>query len=132
VVKPQRLLVFAVITGLAAGWACAAGGAAPSTKSSKISSELLALAESHRAGAPSGVDDRRFRLVDDRVVIDAIAAGDVETLKSDLVALGMRNAVAFGRIVSGELPIVAIPALDTLASLTFARASAPQRRQSAG
>jgi len=55
------------------------------------------------------------------VVVDAIASGNVDALKSDLMSLGMDNAVAFGRIVSGHLPIWAIPAAAALASLQFAQ-----------
>ncbi|HEY7555381.1 MAG TPA: hypothetical protein VIH18_11290 [Candidatus Binatia bacterium] len=66
---------------------------------------------------------RLVRVVDDRVVIDAVAAGDVDVLKSDLESLGMRHAVAFGRTVSGELPIAAIRAMGALPSLNFARAA---------
>ena len=39
------------------------------------------------------------------------------------MSLGMQRAVAFGRIVSGELPISAIPAMAGLPSLNFARAA---------
>ena len=56
-----------------------------------------------------------------RVVIDAVASGEVHALQADLEALGMQGAVAFGRIVSGQLPIPAIKALAALASLQFAR-----------
>ena len=45
-------------------------------------------------------------------------------LKPDLVSLGMRNAVSFGRVVSGQLPIAALPAAAGLASLGFARPAA--------
>jgi hypothetical protein len=45
------------------------------------------------------------RLVDNRVVVDAVASGDVNALKADLESLGMQHAVAFGRIVSGQLPV---------------------------
>jgi len=62
--------------------------------------------------------------VADRVVIDAVASDDVDSLKADLVSLGMRNAVSFGRVVSGQLPIAAIPAAAGLASLGFAQAAA--------
>jgi hypothetical protein len=62
--------------------------------------------------------------IDDRVVVDAVASGDVNALKADLVSLGMQQAVAFGRIVSGQLPISAIPAMAALPSLNFARAAA--------
>jgi hypothetical protein len=77
---------------------------------------------SHQAGVfrPSS---RLVRAIDDRVVIDAVAAGDAEILKSDLESLGMRQAVVFGRVVSGELPIAAIPAMGALRSLNFARAA---------
>jgi hypothetical protein len=79
------------------------------------------------ASHPAGVfqpTSRLVRVVDDRVVIDAVAAGDAEILKSDLESLGMRHAVAFGRTVSGELPIAALPAMGALPSLNFARAAA--------
>jgi Subtilase family len=62
-----------------------------------------------------------LRVVDDRVVIDAVTSGEVRALQADLVALGMEGAVAVGRIVSGQLPISAIAALPALTSLQFAR-----------
>jgi hypothetical protein len=68
--------------------------------------------------------DPLVSLVADRVVIDAVAADDVDSLKADLVLLGMRNAVSFGRVVSGQLPIAALPAAAGLASLGFARSAA--------
>jgi hypothetical protein len=62
-----------------------------------------------------------LRAIVGRVVIDAVASGDVHALQTDLEALGMQGAVAFGRIVSGQLPIAAIEAAAALASLQFAR-----------
>jgi hypothetical protein len=58
-----------------------------------------------------------------RVLIDAVASGDVSALQVDLEAFGMQGAVAFGRIVSGYLPIDAIEGMAALASLQFARAA---------
>ena len=60
----------------------------------------------------------------DRVLVDAVASGDVNVLKADLVSLGMQRAVSFGRVVSGQLPIAAIPAAAGLASLRFAQSAA--------
>jgi hypothetical protein len=101
---------------------------------SKVTPELVALYDqysayvaSHGAGAFRPADPM-VRVIDDRVVIDAVASGDAEVLKSDVVSLGMRNAVAFGRVVSGELPISAISALNVLPSLQFARAAALSTR----
>ena len=96
---------------------------------SKVAPELAALYNeyssylaSHKAGVFRS-NDPLVRVIDDRVVVDAVASGDVNTLKSDLMSLGMQQAVAFGRIVSGQLPISAIPAMTALPTLNFARAA---------
>ena len=103
-------------------------------KMSKVSPELISLydqyssyVKSHNAGAFQPTD-RLVRVVDDRVLIDAVASDDVNALKADLVSLGMQQGVAFGRIVSGQLPISAIPAMAALPGLNFARASASMQR----
>jgi uncharacterized membrane protein len=59
------------------------------------------------------------------VLIDAVASGDASALASDLVVLGMREAAVAGRIVSGWLPIVAIPRLAGLTTLQFVRPALP-------
>jgi len=93
----------------------------------KVGAELQALHESYltaqKTGAPLKSPSPFIRLVDGRVVIDAVAAGDVAELKADLVALGLRHAASAGRIVSGQLPVSAIPAMAALPSLRFARAA---------
>ena len=55
------------------------------------------------------------------VSIDTAAAGDPEVLAADLEALGLEGGAVFGRMVSGRLPIPAIPVLEALDSLQFAR-----------
>jgi subtilisin family serine protease len=80
--------------------------------------------ESYQAqggGAAFKASNPLMRVIAGRVVIDAVASGDVQALKDDLEALGMQGAVAFGRIVSGQLPISAIERAAALASLQFAR-----------
>ncbi len=96
----------------------------------KLTDSLVRLHEQHtaqlqqRSVTPFGYSDPLVTLIDDRVMVDAAASGDVNVLKSDLIYLGMQQAVAFGRIVSGQLPISAIPAAASLASLRFARSAA--------
>jgi hypothetical protein len=132
----RRPLFLALAAWLAVGSACAAGGAPGNSSTggrpAKVSADLLALHEAYRSARQGGAEFRPqnplLRIVDDRVLIDAAATDDVRALESDLVGLGMRHAAAFGRVVSGELPIAAIPSLDTLRSLAFARASTPVRR----
>jgi hypothetical protein len=55
------------------------------------------------------------------VVIDAVASGDAGALRADLTALGMRQVAVAGRIVSGWLPVPAIPCLTGLTTMQFAR-----------
>ena len=86
---------------------------------SSVPGGLAALrADAAVAGAPT--------VRDDRVLIDATAVGSGADLLRDLEALGLRNGVAFGRVVSGELPIAALPqaaALTRLKRATPARAA---------
>lgn len=98
----------------------------------KLSPELWALYEAYRiareSGGPVVSPDPAIAIVEDRVLVDAVASRDVGELRRDLVALGMREAVTAGRIVSGQLPIAAIPAMASLVELRFARAAAPTTR----
>jgi hypothetical protein len=96
----------------------------------KLTPNLINLYEQHavqlaqRGAAQFSSGDPLITPVNDRVVIDAVASGDVEALKSDLTALGMQQAVSFGRVVSGQLPIAAISAVAGLATLRFAQSAA--------
>lgn len=87
--------------------------------SAKISEDLLALYQAHRDGRQRTGELSLIRVIDDRVIVDAVAAGETQALQADLASLGMRNLAAAGRLVSGELPIAAIPRLEALDSLKF-------------
>jgi hypothetical protein len=98
-----------------------------------VSAELSELRQRHASPQPpsgGGLQPANpaIRIVDDRVLIDAVASQDVNALKADLEALGMRDAVAFGRVVSGQLPIGAIDALNGLTTLQFARPASVSTR----
>ena len=73
---------------------------------------------------PFSTIDPLITLIQDRVLIDAVADGDTSTLRADLEFIGMSDAVPFGRIVSGHLPISSLPALAALSSLRFAQPAA--------
>jgi hypothetical protein len=93
----------------------------------KLAQSLVHLHEQYttylaqRSAVPFSSSDPLVRLVDNHVVVDAVASQDVNALKADLESLGMQQAVAFGRVVSGQLPVSAIPAAARLTSLRFAR-----------
>src|SRR5437773_1403124 len=115
-----------------------AGVAAGGPEGGKVSSKLTALHEEHAAHQAASRTtafrsrDRLARVVaGDRVVVDVTADGDARALEAALVGLGLRNSAVFGRVVSGELPIAAIPALPNVAGLRLARPSYAMRRAGA-
>lgn len=115
-------------------WSCTSVGSqmvrSRSEISSKISPELLALYQEYsskrdaKGQEPFSTQGVLVRTIDGYVLVDAVASGDVNTLKADLIALGLREGVSFERVVSGQLPISSIPSLGELSSLRFARSSA--------
>lgn len=116
------IIVSIALTGI--GSAHQASRDHPGTASAKVSPDLLALHPAHQPqtrGRNPPPPNPLIRVANNRVTIDAVAAGDVQTLRADLEALGMRPATAFGRTVSGQLSIDAIDALLQLDSLQFAQ-----------
>lgn len=67
-----------------------------------------------------------MRVADGRVTIDATAAEDADALRADLERLGLENGAAAGPLVSGQLPIDALPEAAALASLRSMRPAAAQ------
>jgi subtilisin family serine protease len=74
-----------------------------------------------QARGPSGFRSRNMApTAAGYVSIDTAATGDPQVLAADLEALGLEGGAVFGRMVSGHLPMSAIPALEALDSLQFA------------
>jgi uncharacterized repeat protein (TIGR01451 family) len=63
------------------------------------------------------------RVAGGKVVIDATARGDTAALLRELEALGLERGTAYGRMVSGWLPIDALDEAGALATLNHARAA---------
>jgi hypothetical protein len=122
VLRVLAVVLTTLTLGSSAGVALADDGAL-----AKVGPELRALYEAYRIaqeqGRPLRLGDPSIRLVEDRVIVDAVASGDVLALRDRLVALGMQQAAWAGRIVSGQLPIAQIPAMAALPELRFARAA---------
>ncbi len=80
----------------------------------------------HRAlntAAPFATSNPLARFQHDSVLVDAVASGDATTLQGELEAMGMQEAVAYGRIVSGYLPISVTTNLENVSTLQFAQPS---------
>ena len=94
---------------------------------SKVTSDLVALHDEYQAhlqGASGGefkASNASLPVSLSLVTIDAVAAEDTSALRSELEALGIQSAASFGALVSGLLPIGAIPQMAALDSLKFAR-----------
>jgi subtilisin family serine protease len=91
-----------------------------------MSGMLLDLAAAYGLGQPQGRPavrraDPRVQIVEGRVIVEAIAAGDTGRLQADLAALGARNVVGVGRVVSAEVPLRRLGDLPGLASLHWVR-----------
>ena len=104
--------------------------------SSKVGAVLSALSDEYLAHERSGdttnfeSENSSIRIVEGRVVIDAVASGETAVLRADLEALGLLKAASFGRMVSGELPLEAIADAAALESLQFARPAGAVTRRS--
>lgn len=124
-----------VTIGLLALWCFdALGQGVPKTAVSKggsmakVSGDLVALHGEYQAFVSRGGNAQQFgsprALVQTKegfVVVDATASGDATALHADLQSVGARNLSVFGRMVSGRVPIAAIPNLDALGTLKFVR-----------
>ena len=103
------------------------------TAKSKVSPDLLRVQTSNGANVPlPGRDELElstlFQIIGNAVAIEAAATnGNGQELLQKLQALGLRNGVAYDRVVSGYLPIDQVNALQGVDGLQLARPSyAPQ------
>lgn len=107
-------------------------------KDTKVSQVLWGLHQAHQQVSRGGswkeyCEQQGFNqtliLVEEKVVIEATAEQDGELLKSTLEKLGLEQASAFGRMVSGLFPISRIDQLEEVSGLRFVRTSyRPQKR----
>ena len=93
----------------------------------KMGTDLTRLYYEHDAHIASGTKSpfvprvRPMPVRDGYVTIDAVAQTNAVALVADLKALGLQDAAVAGRMVSGRLPIAAIPEAAALTDLRFAR-----------
>jgi hypothetical protein len=109
----------------------------------KLGRELVVLWVDHEAARESGSQPslsaelppgrgdhqqarRPFALKGGRVLIDAVAQEKATDLLDELRVLGLLKGRAHGRMVSGYLPVEALPEASALPGLLFARASRPR------
>ncbi len=103
----------------------------PSDPLYKIGPELAAL-QSERTAAQSlsrtqgpartPINRNLLQLKNDHIVLEALTeSNQTQQLALDLKALGMTQMATYGRMVSGLIPIAALPQVAALKSLHFAR-----------
>src|SRR5262249_55814670 len=102
----------------------AAEGLKPATRISQDLADLVSpRSAASSVGTEEGVIEPSLVPVTDMVTIDAVASGDPQGLEAELIALGAEDTAIAGRMVSARIPVAAIPFLDGVASLQFARAA---------
>lgn len=122
----MRTFVAWVVAGLllvsGAGLAVA-DGLKPATRMSRDLANLTAppAVAAAAVGASGAFSQLPLPVAGDWVTIDAVAAADPSALEAELIALGARDTAIAGRLVSARLPIAAIPSLEGVVSLQFAR-----------
>ncbi len=66
---------------------------------------------------PGSISTRSLGAVPTVITVDAVAVDDVDGLLAQLQALGLQNGQAFGRVVSGHLPVASIADAAALSDL---------------
>ena len=96
--------------------------------SSKLDGILMEVYAEYQTHQASNIRGQTFhstqttlRILDEHIVIDAVAVKDPRLLEHELKELGAKSIAVAGLYVSCELPIVAIGRLAGLSSLKFAR-----------
>jgi hypothetical protein len=80
--------------------------------------------------AGAGGSDRFMQIKGDRVVVDITVKDDMQSAKAELQKIGVKITASYGRVISGTIPISALPQLEAASSVRFARpAYKPRHRQ---
>lgn len=137
--RPRRLIAAVALGALMVPGAVMLGSpqdAAAADKSTvgamtKMDPALVAVHEQEQAGAaarslqveevPALSSASLTQVVDGKVLVDAVAVGQGSELLADLEALGLERGSAFGRVVSGWLPVGALEQAAELGTLQAAR-----------
>jgi hypothetical protein len=86
-----------------------------------VHAEYLEFLGAARQGEIFTTKQALVTVIEDRVIIDMVASTDTEVLRTHLAELGATNIFVANRMVSCQLPILAIEELRALESLQFAR-----------
>ena len=137
--RPRRLIAAVALGALIVPGAVMLGSpqdAAAADKSTvgamtKMDPALVAVHEQEQAGAaarslqveevPALSSASLTQVVDGKVLVDTVAVGQGSELLADLEALGLERGSAFGRVVSGWLPVGALEQAAELGTLQAAR-----------
>ena len=116
----RPLAAAAIVLGLSAGCgseaAPPAGQAPAPTTSSSVPGPTTVVVK-----PPPVTLGPEWTVSEGRVRIEATASGDARALLRDLEALGLRDGVAFGRVVNGWLPVESFDRAQRLSSLQLVR-----------
>ncbi|HVW62805.1 MAG TPA: S8 family serine peptidase [Puia sp.] len=104
----------------------------PPKISSKLSSDLKKLYDDNGARAKAVQSTKKPTLPDDamnaylqikgdKVVVDVTVKGDLQAARTELQKMGLQISATYGRVISGLMPITALPQLESASTIRFAK-----------
>jgi hypothetical protein len=112
----------------------------PDKSSPKLSTDLKRLyeakagtkklAKTARPVAGNEELEKYMQITGNSVVVDITVMGDVKRARTELEKTGLKVTSVFGRVISGRIPIDAIPKLQSAASVRFAKPAYKSVRRS--
>ncbi|HEY4209369.1 MAG TPA: S8 family serine peptidase [Puia sp.] len=108
------------------------GGTAPAKLPTRLSPELKALSNNFGPNAkiaqsnqkptvPTDALNSFLQIKGDKIVVDVTASGDLQTTRAELIKMGFQVKASFGRIISGLIPLSALPQLESAASIRWVK-----------
>ncbi|MES1219991.1 MAG: S8 family serine peptidase, partial [Bacteroidota bacterium] len=79
---------------------------------------------------PNNALDKYLQVKGNQVVVDISVKGNITVAKTSLEKLGLNITGIYGRIISGLIPVNALPQLEALGSIQFVRAAYKPMHQS--
>ena len=103
----------------------------PQKTSSSLSSDLKKLYDTKGAHAkvvqstkkptlPEDAMNAYLQIKGDKVVVDVTVKGDIQATRTELQKMGFQFKAAYGRVISGLIPISSLPQLESATTIRFA------------
>ncbi len=77
--------------------------------------------ESTKPGIPADALPELLQIRGDKVVVDVTVKGDLSTTRAELQKMGFQVKASYGRVISGLMPVSALPQLEAASSVRYVK-----------